>query len=501
MLNSINATNEAKKRRHTSLDNEPNTPGRRTRRPRKSEPLPTARSTRSTRSNQVIRQYNRDGSSPLFVPSRPQPNPQAPEEDEAEVEDPNEDEDEAEDRGRVEDEGSDEDNNEAASEADEVRDSMPNENSSPNSQLPPTSGQQQPKANEPEVVILGTTRHRASETERSSSFRSARSSIRESPSGQRSSPDQVTYFDRSRQIMHGQNGPFGDDPMAPGESRSRRTPGPRAAEQMQQLSANVDAWVNETIAGTAREEDWRYIHNKGKDLLRFRAAKESRPEPTEYTKEYIDYLCDLYKQLARPGEINSTSISQRRQECRDLRVSIQAEAFEIFKQVIEEAHQSKAPKVNLVEFVNQFETHIVPSMVACAIRCFQAYTVGGLEQEELDDMLNLLCKVCFRISELWKSEILWKHNRRNIRGLSRKLVAPVKRIMKALDDGQLHQVVETSVAREGDVALNSFKILPSQEPWADKEWMALVDTLNRLTLEGVTGEFPKLCILLSLRQP
>lgn len=183
-----------------------------------------------------------------------------------------------------------------------------------------------------------------------------------------------------------------------------------------QLLRDLRHWFVREVKKTDVGPDWNTLNEKGRGLKAY--AISPRPKYLEFLHQLFSEYRNLYKEVIESGGV--TESLQRR--LRNIEGSIVTEVRQLFEHASEVLQESSV--------LDQFEAHFMPKMVILTQLGFQVYRKSdGQARDQLRQTLDLLF-LCIRLVKGYIGLLTPRYR-------SASLVQPLRRVMKALENGQL----------------------------------------------------------------
>ncbi|OOQ86679.1 hypothetical protein PEBR_20760 [Penicillium brasilianum] len=256
---------------------------------------------------------------------------------------------------------------------------------------------------------------------------------------------------------------------------------------------NLKRWLAQEIKSSPQGSQWEILRD-----CRQKLRKVASKHIPEYLTGAISEVTEM-RQLYYDINDTSTLSSATRMELRNLREAVRTEATRIFEYAAEEAPEETGEGV---ELLNQFEAHVVRSLITLTMFGYRAHKMlGSTAYEQFEGMLELLMWCCTQISTYAQTSYLMGTKAR-----SRAILLPLRRIVKGLGmadsraSGTSSRVSSSSrptAASQGDMSYTQddsiftewtqvadYDIPPSQRPWSHDEETALRDGVRRFSDYG-----------------
>ncbi|KAJ5105367.1 hypothetical protein NUU61_002714 [Penicillium alfredii] len=472
LLNDLNRPG-VQKRRHTTHDTTVNTtpdpPAKRSLRPRPSDLKPLSASSPHTVNNQLTRQQNEsDGESDA------QSSGDEPHEESEDSEEPDEGEQEESGQSGVSEEEplathNDDNDDNGQGESHEEVDNDRAKNSEDSSPLnlfsdgasqslphgsPDSQRQHAPAIGQVEVVISNSTRDYQKD-----------SGNTQNPVDNDTRHSQLSSPTPSRNQWPSANHSL--EPHVPEAPQTQLSPtNPEGPDN------SIHAWFLEAISGSQQESNWKELPEKSKTLRR-RVRKRMKRHfqgCTIIIKEWRR----LYKNLADLLPSESRRIGSMLPDFVSLGEAIYTESRRIFEYAAEVADDE-----NGSDLINQYEAYVITKIITVVMVAFKAFKLLGQPgKRHLRVALDMLLKCCDRVLDLQKSKCLIRYQGcPNTLATSRSLRLPLRRIMAALDAGELDDPREQDVKAESLIERLP-STLPTQPRWTQSEEHALIAGLR-----------------------
>ncbi|KAJ5168871.1 uncharacterized protein N7482_004465 [Penicillium canariense] len=230
---------------------------------------------------------------------------------------------------------------------------------------------------------------------------------------------------------------------------------PPRNEHLQDLSR----WMAQEIERSPLAELWNILRREKRSLRKVAI----RPTPAYLRGASLELteLRQLYYEM-----IESLTLSRETQrELRNLREAIRTESTRVFEYAAEEVPEETNEGSWMLD---QFEAHVCCHLITLVMFGFRAYrTLGQPAYDQFENILELLLWCCTQISNYAQTTYL-----RSTKARTRVLRLPLKRIMKALESGQL-------AAGRATGSNNQSQATPGDSIWTQSSML--------LTQEGITS--------------
>lgn len=200
---------------------------------------------------------------------------------------------------------------------------------------------------------------------------------------------------------------------SPSKERSKKN-------ELQDLSR----WLAQEIESSPQGALWEILRKCRRNLRTF--TIKPIPELLTGANSEVTEMRQLYYDI-----INTSSLSwETQKELSNLREAVRTEATRIFEYAAEEAPEETGEGA---ELLNQFEAHVVGSLITLAMFGYRAHKMlGSTAYEQFEGMLELLMWCCTQIRNYAQTSYLMGTQAR-----SKALLLPMKRIIKTLRMGTL----------------------------------------------------------------
>ncbi|KAJ5380930.1 uncharacterized protein N7496_003358 [Penicillium cataractarum] len=257
---------------------------------------------------------------------------------------------------------------------------------------------------------------------------------------------------------------------------------------------DLSRWLAQEIESSPQGALWEILRNCRRNLRK--VAIKPIPEYLTGANSEVTEMRQLYYDI-----INTSTLSwETQKELSNLREAVRTEATRIFEYAAEEAPEETGEGA---ELLNQFEAHVVGSLITLATFGYRAYKMlGSTAYAQFEGMLELLMWCCTQIFNYAQTSYLMGTQAR-----SKAILLPLRRITKALGMGsslgasgassRVSSSIRPTVATQGDMSFTQddsiftqwtqvadYDIPPSQRPWSQDEENALRDGVRRFSEYG-----------------
>ncbi|KAJ5669488.1 hypothetical protein N7462_010558 [Penicillium macrosclerotiorum] len=242
---------------------------------------------------------------------------------------------------------------------------------------------------------------------------------------------------------------------------------------------DLKTWFDLEIQQNTQKEEWKKIREKGRLLRGF--AVKPRPEYLTGSSKEISELRQIYTEV----ENASTFPTAIQNQMKNLREAIKIEATRLFQAAAEEHRDAT--------LIDQFEAHQIQRIILLVMFGFRCYKkMGHPAYSQFEGILELLLWCCTRIYDYSQLDE-YLHN---VKARSRNLRLSVKRVLKALNSGDLNRKVAVGADQLAasledttftqldpmwtqDNTILACDVATSQRPWTSVEMQALRAGLQR----------------------